>query len=115
MINCSSHWKKKDPQPSLDEHPEYDEHIQYLSSENINKSTELVISDDQQEATSQENCEDQQGDTTLEIILEDLRAELETAESITSDNDVGPGLVLDIETPNKKHHGRLKLARNCCL
>jgi len=42
-----------DLQPSLDEHPEYDEDIQYVSTKNIDKSTELVISEDQQEVTSQ--------------------------------------------------------------
>ena len=66
--------ERGDLQPSLDEQPEYDEDIQYISTKNIDKSTELVISEDQQGAsTSQKNnCEDQQGDTTLEVILEDL-------------------------------------------
>ena len=93
----------EDPQPSLDEHPEHDEDIQYVSTENIDKYTELGISEDQQGATSQDNCEDQQGDTTLEVILEDLRADLKMAENITSDNDVDSDVVLDNETPSQKN------------
>ena len=41
-----------DLQPSLDEQPEYDEDIQYVSTKNIDKSTELVISEDQQGAST---------------------------------------------------------------
>ena len=80
----------EDPQPSYhaqEYYPECDENTHSEDQENTDKSTPIMPDD-------QDVCKHHQGDTTLEVILEDQPQNIEIAEAINSEEceDMDPGL-----------------------
>ena len=83
-------YEPEDPQPFHHvqvSFPECDENIHCEDQENTDKSTQIMPED-------QDVSNNHQGDTTLEVILEDQRQDFEIAETINSEEceDMDPGL-----------------------